>query len=686
MSDTRQEMESLFTDNLIRNLELFRSYSPDIYELFKDYKEKRYFLVYDSFGNYNVFDTESSNNVFSGNPKESARKSYSEYVEDPIYYSTYYGRNVGLHAEVNPVHSKTSNDLGYVIFEQKTTQKRSDKLPERIKTLIITSVGLGFDLELLYDNHSIQYCCIADVNPDLFFASLHVIRWDLIFKKADENNQVISIKIDEDPDALSKFLDDQVGRYGRHNANSLYVYSSFHNKEEEKLLKHVNELIRSKFLKGFGFYDDGRMSIAATVENVRSKIPLMTNKLQCPAPDNSNVPVFIIGAGPSLDEDLQYIEKFQDKALIVSCGSGIKSLHRYGIKPDLHLECERTAFTKHWLDQVDSEYLSKIDFIGLNVLYPDVFSMFNRTAMMVKSNEPGSMALATAISKVSDKKVPFISHVNPTVVHMGVGALPILGFRKFYLFGVDMGYKDPNKHHSSLSSYSDLKDEEKKKFVPSENGIYEVESNFSDQKIYSDDSYGSFKKFLEGMIEANLYFSEYECFNCSDGALIKGAKPMRSADLIFDDKPVEKKQIVDDTFDAFFDHGDFLGLEQEIVSVVNDFDIEKFCLAASEHFSVSVNSQLEGDFLIDGFIKRFFLEKDFVGDDHSHILGLFSGSMLYYFTMLNRLLYYRGENIDSNVYFFNKGIRVVSEFFDRVSEEYRNGIFLNDDVSRYDLF
>ena len=103
----------------------------------------------------------------------------------------------------------------------------------------------------------------------------------------------------------------------------------------------------------------------------------------------ADVPVFIIGNGPSLDTAIEKIKKCESDAIIMSCGTAITALHKHGIVPDFHFEVERTKSCGDRILQMnDQDYLKKIIFLSVNVMHPSVFSYFKQSYMAMKPGEP----------------------------------------------------------------------------------------------------------------------------------------------------------------------------------------------------------------------------------------------------------------------------------------------------------
>lgn len=673
----------------LRNMGALEKYFPELFEIFSDYKESRYFLIYDNEGGYNIYDDKKSCNVYPCSPLEFCADSFSKYRESPIFFSKLQGSASELASLVNPVHTKYVKSLAGLSYAHDVLNPLNEKFPDKIKSMLFIGVGIGHDVQHILENKSISNVYILEKEPDIFYASLFILDWESILEKLNKEGKSCVIYVDSNVDLLVSKYYESVVKFGHHNVNSMFLYCPLELDGYSDLYTEISNIVRGRLLAGFGFYDDSRLSIAATIANVNNEIPLYvkSNKIK-DIIVSDDIPVFVVGAGPSLDEDMEFIKDNQNKAIIISCGSGIKPLERHGVVPDFHFECERTAFTKHWLDQVNVDFIKKVNFVGLNLIYPDVYTLFNRVGMLAKSSETGSFMLGKTIEKYYGvASLPLHTHVNPTVVHMGVGVAPFLGLKKLYLFGVDMGYKDPNNHHSKASSYADLKTSKKDMFMPS-NSI-RVDSNFDESEIYTDDGYVSFRVFLEGIIDINKkIFKDFECFNCSDGAKIKGAVPKKERDFLLDRNVIDKSFISNDIMDVYFDKDCCANIKDDFNDLVRS-DVEivvNACDVMSNYFVFEADSIDDADARLSLAVNKLFHSDELFSDDKAYLLSLFSGSMLYMFSTMVRILYSRTGRPNENIKAANTGFKIISEFFKEVKIDISKNYSKNDDMSLYDLF
>jgi hypothetical protein len=239
-----------------------------------------------------------------------------------------------------------------------------------------------------------------------------------------------------------------------------------------------------------GFYDDEVESLKHPIKNLSDNIPILkyTDKL----PKNSVA--FIVGSGPSIDQDIETIKKLKDKAVIFSCGSSLKILYSIGIIPDYHLEQERDdiqseRITKH----IPQDYLDKVNIIGLNVVSTDVYELFKSSKMFFRVNDSGS--------SISPKNVPHLDHCNPTVINATISFASTIGFDNIFLFGADMGFKDPENHHSKNSDYYNAESESLKFDGLKGTIVSKFPGNFiKDEKFYTKDGYIWCKQRVENCI------------------------------------------------------------------------------------------------------------------------------------------------------------------------------------------
>ena len=139
-------------------------------------------------------------------------------------------------------------------------------------------------------------------------------------------------------------------------------------------------------------------------------------------------------------------KKYQDKVLIVSCGTAIHSLYKNGIKPDIQFELESDQVTVTSLGVIDDpEWVRSIPMMGPSQLAPRLYKLFDKKVIFFKGESVTSMLFGNEDTSVY--------RATPTCTNGAVGIFAHWGFKNIFLIGMDFAYRDTSKHHASGSIY-----------------------------------------------------------------------------------------------------------------------------------------------------------------------------------------------------------------------------------------
>ncbi|MFT6835917.1 MAG: hypothetical protein ACJA0H_001957 [Francisellaceae bacterium] len=288
------------------------------------------------------------------------------------------------------------------------------------------------------------------------------------------------------------------------------------------------------------YFDHAYYGIAHTKEGMRRKIPVLTSN---PASKLSyydkEVPVFIVGNGPSLDSSIEAIKEWQGQAIVVSCGTALQALHRHGITPDFHAEIEQNRSTFDWAVLIgDLDYLKNITLISCNGIHPDTCDLYKDVMIAFKEGESSTVS---ALNVLGRKNFETLLNAFPTVSNFAIDLFSTIGFTSIYLIGVDLGFVDVKHHHSKSSGYYQENGEETYDFTKSANTSLIVPGNFR-PKVNTKHEFKVSRQDIEQVTGAKP--KEQEFYNCSDGAKIQGALPLRLDELLIVVTANQKTQIV----------------------------------------------------------------------------------------------------------------------------------------------
>lgn len=536
---------------------------------------------------------------------------------------------------------------------QKSDRERAyhthlDSLP----VLLMFGIGTGQQIEHIINNYDLKTLIIIDQDFKMFKASMYLTDWKMIVSYFSRDGYTLEFKTGPNPKPLAL---DILGWLFR----SKLQYSNFINyfiTHEQPYIQEVFDQLKNNYrllFNGWGFYDDEMVSLEHTIANINDnrKIYLGDN----PVPKNSNV--FIIGSGPSVDNDIKYIKKHRDNAVIVSCGTSLRILEANRIKPDYHFESERPKFQYDNLaDNVSKEFMKQIDFIGVNVVCPKLLSLFKSAKIFFRENDCGA--------SLTNESIPKLLHCNPTVVNAALSFTSNIGFENIYLFGTDMGFKDESSHHSKYSSYYDKKSNISKIKLHKTLDNKRYKGNFTNEEIFlSNEVLIWCKQRAENcIIDYKSRQKNINYYNCSDGIIIEGAKPVRSKDIKIDKKL--PKQTIIEAVEKNFNNKNFL---EEINSSYKDEKV----------FANKVINEIKESIILNHITSysQFFSLMDKItsliiqnrNNNKSSILNsLLSGTINSLFSTIytHALL---AKKKEESFKFINYGFSVIIEFLDNVT-------------------
>lgn len=400
--------------------------------------------------------------------------------------------------------------------------------------LVVLGIGLGKHIELLVKNTDIKNLIIVDQDYCFLKISMHIIDWRPIIKHFNQDGYNISLNITGNPEVAPKKLINKFFRVNPYLQYYIPYYSHYNSNYFNAFIKTYADNAHIGF-SGLGFYDDEIISIEHTVANINDnrKIYLRNN----PLPKHSSV--FIVGSGPSIDKDIENIKKYQKNAVIISCGTSLRILEENGIKPDYHFESERAKFQYDNLaDNVSREFMKQIDFIGINVVYPGLLSLFKSAKIVFRNNDGGS--------SITTDDIPKLDHCNPTVVNAAFTFACDIGFKNIYLFGADMGFLEEGSHHSKYSAYYDEKSRVSKIKLHDTITGKKYPGNFTNDEVFLSNKVLLWcKQRLENSIidYKEKKKKQINIFNCSDGIRILKTTPFHSKNIHLD-LNIEKSDIL----------------------------------------------------------------------------------------------------------------------------------------------
>lgn len=639
-----------------QNLLAFQNFYPDIYDFFKSYEPHKY-VVDAPDGFINAINVETGKYFYEYPSYLSTKLQFDLFHKSPNIKKFHFNSNEVN--EANFIHVECLDKMLTVRPEKKDGSGNEKQLNKHFSSLIVFGVGAGYQLEMLAQQYNIGCLYIVEPDLDLFFLSLFSINWQSILDSFDKKGSRVYISLGEQKETFFDEFAQKAGVSGRYQMAHVAGYIHYLSDDMADIL---NEFNRRYFEmgQGWGFFDDAVMSIGHMLGNLKQKVPLLT-KNAINNNDFSDTPVFIVGNGPSLDGLIDLIKSYQEKVIIISCGSALSALYQYGITPDFHCEQERSFPVAEKIEHYcPAHILDKIILLTPTTVHPVVHSMFNRSMMAAKQNEPSSALLLRDV----EGKALFSSYhyINPTVANTALVMGYNLGFKNFYLFGIDLGHKKGGNHHSKKSLYYNDSEEDLDLYSINEASAIVVDGNLGGKFICDSFFYQS----NEGLSSQILGFADLNCFNLSDGAKIKGSMPMSKKELSLkfnNQATINKAAIVTEVYNnsVYIDSDGHL-----LNRLTSDLDYQKFddfCQSMVDLIDTPVNSFKDAADLL-------FNNTVLLGKTTEHIYDLLNGSVMHIQVTLTHLLYSTTDE-QTGVETFLKGLVFYREFLQLAPKFYR---------------
>jgi hypothetical protein len=521
-------------DRLTNNLKTFKQYFPKIYKEYKNYTPQKWLPIANSTGEVNLVKIDSLHSWYGESPKQDCSLNFENFNEQPNKDGLMLGyRGNKLAHYIHYQFVKETEEL----LQQ--AEEEVGALPSKVPSIIMFGLGVGYQLETLLDEHTVEKLFICEPNPDFFYASLFAIDWQAIFETVEETESRIYLNIGDDGTNLFRDLLSQFYAIGPYILNSTYFYQSYYNASLNSAISQLREQLQVVISMG-EYFDHAYYGVAHTKEGMRRKIPVLasnpTSKLSY---EDKEVPVFIVGNGPSLDSSIEAIKEWQGQAIVVSCGTALQALHRHGITPDFHTEIEQNRSTFDWAVLIgDLDYLKNITLLSCNGIHPDTCDLYKDVMIAFKEGESSTVS---ALNILGRKNFTTLLNAFPTVSNFAIDLFSTIGFTSIYLIGVDLGFVDVKHHHSKSSGYYQENGEETYDFTKSANTSLIVPGNFR-PKVNTKHEFKVSRQVIEQVTSAKHKGQEF--YNCSDGARIQGALPLRPDELLIVVTANQKTQIV----------------------------------------------------------------------------------------------------------------------------------------------
>jgi len=230
------------------------------------------------------------------------------------------------------------------------------------------------------------------------------------------------------------------------------VFSPLHCVDENYYDKARNEMVR-QYLVVRPLMEVNLRTGTNLQENTLKNIPYMGSSPDVGELEGlfKEIPFILVGAGPSLDESIEFLREVQDRAIIVTSNSPFRKLINSGIKPHLVITADPLSPTMNGFRNVN------VDGVPLACpysAYPEIVKLFSGRIISWVTFSPIVDLLKDFLSKKPGTPIMEQGTVSGCVLDLS----RVLGCSKVLFIGQDMCVRSDGKYYTDDSHYSDFGD------------------------------------------------------------------------------------------------------------------------------------------------------------------------------------------------------------------------------------
>ncbi|OCL93730.1 6-hydroxymethylpterin diphosphokinase MptE-like protein [Aliarcobacter thereius] len=543
MTKEQIELQNALTTTFLANLAFLSEYDNELYQRVdelsrmierEEYKEK-YALEFNmNDGDFDIYDVVNDKYLYNKNPK----KFNNDLIRKSEQYENNYILDIAEH--FSPIHKN-------IVKANKTKRFEFEKMKEfntlsvnnaweyvdalggkiidkkkrlkEIKKFIFFGTLSGRHIPKIAEKINANMYLVLEKNLEIFRLSLFTVDYTILAKKS-----VIFSIMDNITDTERK-----IGFFLKNNylENYLIKFSTTTINIEE----YVDNVLNGLHLLNPVAYDYNRMlyvHLNRTSKYIKDKYKfLLFNKTKENFSFLKTKPVLYLAAGPSLDDNIDWIKKNHNRFFIVTIGAAYKKL----LAKDIHIDIISTLDQDYEIineKQFDDESVRKISKDTI------VFASSMTNNKILNKFNKDNLYIYEIFSKLhKDNIVPQGFSVGEITFNL----LLDLNVKEMYIVGLDLALNQKtgdthSKDSSSATSKLNLQEEKNRDTYSARKSLIEVKGNYSDAVFTTPVFFSSIKSLEEKIARKD---EEVNIYNLSEnGAFFNGTKPIRVNEIEID--------------------------------------------------------------------------------------------------------------------------------------------------------
>jgi hypothetical protein len=402
--------------------------------------------------------------------------------------------------EMKPIINFINNNVDFQNIEFK-----------KIYKFVYIGTGLGFHIQEI--NKKINSYVTLIIEPDIEIFRLSLFTTD--YTIFEEGNRKLFFSIG----------DDKLKRL-----NNLGNFSAYHDYMNYSI-KYYNFLestsyLRKELIDFFGNNSVVDFPYKAIIQVFGRTLHYMKERnkfISLPKSLDKNIlnnkKLLIVSAGPSLDNYIEWIKKYQDKFTIVCVDVITRKLEKNGIRPDIVFSIDPSERCADFLNTENPDFLANSVIILLSQQNLETYELLKNkniffTQGLLLQNKLGYFGSSPNVGTFS-----FLASV-------------LLQAKELYLIGCDAAFNQETGERYAKDSSHFIKDKQKNNDdkIYDQDDLVIVKGNLRDS-IKTNNGLLGFRSDYERTIFALKESFDFKCYNLSDGVHIEGIIPITKDEI-----------------------------------------------------------------------------------------------------------------------------------------------------------
>ena len=544
MTEAQIQLQNALTTTFLANLAFLSEYDNELYHRVDElsriiengtYKE-RYALEFNmQDGDFDIYDVVNDKYLYNKNPKkfnnDLIRKSEqyeNNYILDIAEHFSPIHKNVSIIDKTNRFdfeHMPQFNTLSvnnaweYVNAIGDYINNKKKRL-KTIKKFIFLGTLLGRHIPRIAKKVNANMYLVLEKNLEIFRLSLFTVDYTVLAEKY----VVFSI--------MDNVIDTETKISGFLKKNYLENYLIKFSTTKINIEEYIDNILNGLHILNPVAYDYNRMLYVhfnRSTKYIKDRYKfLLFNKTKKSLNLLKNIPVLYIAAGPSLDDNIEWIKKNHNNFFIVTIGSAYKILLLNNIHIDVisTLDQDFKALNEKQFDDESVEKISKNTIIfASNMTNENILKKFNRN----------NLFLYEVFSKLHKENIVFQGF---SVGEITLNILLDLNIKELYLVGLDLALNQETgeshaKDSNSATTKLNLDAEINRDTYSARESLIKVKGNHKEY-VYTTPMFFSSIKSLEEKVK--IKSEDVVIYNLStNGAFFNGVIPAKQEDINFNE-------------------------------------------------------------------------------------------------------------------------------------------------------